>query len=91
MSNTITLVTTKFTNVVDGNETHGYRIYDNYGSTYNNCADNAIIDDMSLLSYVYENGCESSHTMLDFAVDDGIHINGTYYEGNEVEIQLNLS
>ena len=81
--NKINLVSTKFTNIKSGEESFGYRIYDDYSSEYNNLLDTPIDDDLDLLAQAIED----SHEMLDFVRENetGVDINGTWYDWEEIQ------
>ena len=92
MSNRCHIVRTEFKNIFDGEVTYGFRLYDDYESMYSNLYEASIKDmsDMDLLrearelcrdkdSDVFASLCEN---------EDGIDIDGTYYEWDEIKSVL---
>lgn len=83
MSNRVELVGTTFVNVT-GEQTFGYRMYDDYESMYCNLFDAVIEDDLELLRRVISDDAESTSAMLEFAAANGCYINGTWYDVDEI-------
>ncbi len=79
----VSLVATKFVNVKSGEESFGYRLYDDYDSVYNNMWNFIPDNDLDFLELALEDG----HGMFDFLQENelGIDINGTWYDWNEIE------
>ena len=83
MSNRVELVGTTFVNVT-GEQTFGFRMYDEYESTYGNCFDAVIEDDLEFLSKVILDDADDTSDMLEFAAANGCYINGTWYDVDEI-------
>ena len=87
MSNQVCLMSTKFVDR-DGT-TYGFRMYDNYGTAYNNCSEGLIEDDMQLLRYV-KIATTKDRTLAAFfnyikECESGIEINNTWYDWEEIK------
>ena len=87
MSNIVTITRTKFTNIVTGESTLGYRIYDNYAQDYNNCMDSIPDDDLDLLTVVKAVDSEVVNSMLEFVVENEgtIMIDKEFYEFDQIK------
>lgn len=88
MSNPITLQATKFVNFPQGDETLGFRIYDNYGALYVNTLEAIPEDDMSLLQLVlaeYADGDINDMLSHIEELETGLTINGNYYEWEQIQ------
>lgn len=86
MANQVCLQRTEFKNLSDGKTSTGWRIYDDYGQTYNNLGE-APENDLELLEFVKQNGDDVSNTIMNFIHEDekGIEINGTWYDWDEIK------
>jgi hypothetical protein len=90
MGNRACLCANKFVEK-DGTEFHGYRLYDDYGTTYNNCMDETAfhLDDLEFLKCVVSEGYmdEMASDVFDniIEMETGIEINNTYYEYAEIK------
>jgi hypothetical protein len=85
MSNHVMLTATTFINHAEGGtKTYGYRLYDDYGQTYNNTLEK-IDDDLELLAAVVRD--EPAGYMFDYMNENkrGLSINGTWYDYEEIE------
>ena len=82
----VSLQLTKFVNMPQGSETFGYRIYDDYGQSYDNTHECLIEDDLELLGNVMDSGDETATAILDFLLENakGITINDNWYEWDEI-------
>jgi hypothetical protein len=93
MSNRLYLIRTKFTDLVDNNETFGWRIFDSYEHLYSNHLDNADQlfpgKDLELLKVVIAALSEYPNFdptgMVDFIKLSGIDIDGTWYDANQLK------
>lgn len=94
MSNRITIVATKFTNLDEETEpsgtTYGFRAFDNFDMTYCNAMteEQARQKDLDLLRDIVAHFSDSAiEAMIDSMATNktGIEINGTYYEWEEVK------
>lgn len=85
MSSKVYLKSTKFESM--GETTYGFRMYDDYEKTYNNCSEAFIEDDLDLLRYAKETEDEDIDGMLYFIVEneEGIEINGTWYDFEQIK------
>lgn len=87
MSNRITVEPTKFVDVRSGQETFGYRIFDDYGCCYDNTLESIPDDDLELLKIVCENETDGVLAMIDFVTENenGIEIGGVFYDHEEIK------
>lgn len=87
MSNQICIIPTEFVNVKDGSKTFGYRVYDNYGSAYNNGLESIPDDDLEILLMVRQDDNEIISDMISFLVEEkrGLYIGDQYYEYEEIK------
>jgi hypothetical protein len=88
MSNRISLTATTFIDHPNDDKSFGFRMYDDFGQTYNNCCDSLITDDFDLLQYAYNNQDEVSGVMFEWISENGGHgmyINDTWYEWDEIQ------
>lgn len=85
--NRVTVEPTKFVDVRDGVETFGYRIYDNYGSSYDNTLQSIPDDDLELLKIVIENDNDIIQDTLNYLMEakNGLEIGGTWYDHDEIK------
>jgi len=85
--NTIRIEPTKFVDVRDGIETFGYRIFDSYGSAYDNTLKSIPDDNLELLKIVVENDNDVIQDMLEYLVEteNGLEIGGTYYSFEKIK------
>jgi len=69
------------------NVTWGYRIYDNYGSHYDNTLESIPDDDLELLKIVIENDDDTVQDMLEHLVEteNGLEIGGAHYSFEEIK------
>lgn len=89
MSNSVNLVATKFVSAT-GEETFGFRMYDNYGDVYDNLAESLITDEIELLEYAKNADYREVRDMLDSVVENetGMNINGVWYDWDEIKANL---
>ena len=90
MSNQIELKRTKFTNLADGYESFGYRIYDSYGSDYNNMLIESEIpkDDLDLIRLAKdEYSTDVVASMFDHIeeMESEIFVDGEMYEWKDIK------
>jgi hypothetical protein len=85
--NMITLQATKFVNMPSGEETFGYRMYDNHGQAYNNTLEKIPEDDLELLEIVMQSDEIQISDMLDFLLEyaKGLYINGEWYNWCDIK------
>ncbi|KKN99039.1 hypothetical protein LCGC14_0142840 [marine sediment metagenome] len=85
--NRITLQPTIFINHPYGNETFGYRIYDDHGQTYSNVWDSMPDSDMEALSRVMDDGDETAQNILGFMHEQGlgIYIGDEWYPWDQIK------
>ena len=83
----MTLTSTEFKNLSDGTSTFGFRLYDEYGKTYDNLLDKPIEGDVALLLYALDCGDPAVVTELkdNHTAWDGLTINGTWYDAIELD------
>lgn len=100
MSNRVTLQRTVFQNVrQDGTEAEksfGYRMYDDYGQTYDNTleAEQVQVSDEELLRYVRDNGNEMTDEMISFLRDSdghGLYIDDNWHDWEWVKKALDIT
>lgn len=86
MSNKANIVTCEF-HSGNGVITKGYRIYDEYGKTYNNTWESIPTDDLQVLAEVLKDDDDVTRSVLDFVEENenGISINDTYYDWAEIK------
>ena len=86
MSNRIHLTRTKFTNLTGGNETFGYRLYDDYATVYENIFDSE--SDLAV-DVNEENFWKVLDNHDEFADVDafgtGMFFDGDWYDGEEIK------
>jgi len=92
MSNVINLVPTAFTNLRSGNQTFGYRIYDDHHCLYDNLWDKVPEDDMEFLADVVadvrDNAApEGVKEMFEFCIqhEQGLEIDGQSYSFDDIK------
>jgi hypothetical protein len=87
MSNYITIQPTKFTNVRTGEETFGYRIYDENGQIYDNTWKDIPEDDLDVLERVLQEPSDVAGDMLDFVRENktGIYIGEEFYSWKQIK------
>lgn len=85
--NRVTIEPTKFVDVRDGVESFGYRIYDNYGSSYDNTLQSIPDDNLELLKIVVENDNDIIQDIFEHLIETegGLEIGGTFYDFEEVK------
>lgn len=91
--NTVRIEPTKFVDVRDGIETFGYRIFDSYGSAYDNTLKSTNVlpstqeDDLELLKIVVENDNDVIQDMLEHLVEteNGLEIGVAYYSFEKIK------
>ena len=85
MSNTLYLISTTFKNDADGEESYGYRIFDDYNRQYFNCWDKPIADDLELLKQaIFDDGQEIDE-MITLHSLHGFYINDNWYESEKIK------
>jgi hypothetical protein len=100
MSSIITIQPCKFTNypqhnvvtrLIEDGISYGYRIYDNYGSTYNNLWEKADMNlsPLEVLKKVYDGskGDDTVELMFDFLVENelGIFVGNDWLEWDQIK------
>lgn len=87
MSQPISFQKTKFINLPDGEQSLGFRAYDEYGKTYCNYLTTLPDDDLEFLQVVKENTDDTIIEMFRVMKEneEGCEINGTYYDWDEVK------
>ena len=91
MSNRAALEATEFKNIHDGHISYGYRLYDDYGSCYNNFHEENIgklsDGDLFKLAVSEKNEDDASAHILEYAIEEGggLEINGTFYSDEELQ------
>lgn len=85
--NCITLQATKFVNLPQGDETIGWRMYDNHGQTYDNTLESLVTEDLELLKIALESTDQQVLDMLSMMqeISKGIEINGNFYDWDQVK------
>ncbi len=85
MSNQIELVRTKFTDTRTGNESYGYRIFDDYAAFYSIYAEGkAPEDDLELLRSVAKDQAFGDDEILDATRRTGLTVDGCYYTADQM-------
>lgn len=88
MSSEVCIVRTEFKNITDGEVSYCFRLFDDYEAMYSNLYGPEIKDmsDMDLLREASQLCSEKDSEMLVSLCDneDGIDIDGTYYEWDEI-------
>jgi len=91
MSNQITIRPTEFRNIRTGDVTFGYRMYDNYGQTYDNCIfntkDDIPDDDLELVKMVKDNPNDVAGAMFDYIQENqgDIWVDDEWYEWEKIK------
>lgn len=91
MSSTINLVRTKFVNLATGEETYGFRIYDEYSCAYSNTFETSPSDDdMDFLSEAIANSYGEARQIFNNLEDmkAGICIDGECYSYRKIKKYL---
>jgi hypothetical protein len=85
--NRVYIEPTEFTNTRTGSISHGYRIYDDSGSSYVNGWESIPDDDMELLALVMEEGNEFTDEMLSYVQEHGksLYIGNEEYQWDEIK------
>lgn len=85
--NRVTIEPTKFIDVRSGEESFGYRIYDNYGSSYDNTLEFIPDNDLELLKIVIENDNDVVQDILESLVktEGGLEIGNQHYSYEEIK------
>lgn len=98
MSNRVYLIRTKFTDLADNNVSFGWRMFDDFDRTYaTNYGDEEIDlmkgDDLGFLVKIADlssnSSCQSLSGMIEFAIEHGIDIDGTFYSPEELDAKFN--
>jgi hypothetical protein len=91
MSNTLTLIPTKFQDIRSGDVTYGYRIFDSYDDSYSNTWESIPDDDMEFLKMVLDETVENYSQvvleMFNFLQENekGLDIDGTFYDFEDIK------
>ena len=87
MSNRATIEPTEFTNIRTGMKSHGVRVYDDYGQTYDNTWAFIPDDDMEILEKVKNSDDEIVVAIIDHLVEmqKGITIGDNWYEWDDIK------
>ena len=85
--NKVTIQPTKFENVRTGEVTYGVRIYDEYGSTYQNTWEAIPDDDLEVLRLAIDNQDDTAEVMFDFLQENehGCDIGNEWYEWAQIK------
>jgi hypothetical protein len=88
--NTVCIEPTKFISARSGNESFGYRIYDDNAQAYDNTWDAIPDDDMAVLRLVAESDNEEVQAMLSFVAENqkSIQIGGEFYAFEDIQALL---
>lgn len=89
----VCIQTTEFKNVPQGTTTKGFRIYDDYGSFYDNTWDNIPESDTDILDKIIEDhggksaGDDPIRGLIDWIREEecGVEINGQWYDWDEIK------
>lgn len=92
MSNRAAIVTTKFINVKEGNNSVGFRVYDDYMQTYDNTWEDIPDNDMDVLKRVMGSDDNKIVDLFDSMRENkkGIEIDGTWYDWEEIKDIINI-
>jgi hypothetical protein len=85
MSNSVTVMPTKFTNLDGSGETRGVRVYDSYGQKYDNTWESVPTDDLEILALVIEN--RSAPEIMGYVEQEqgGVTIGSEFYEWDQIK------
>ena len=85
--NQITIQPTVFENRPQGSKTYGYRMYDDYGQTYNNTWESIPDDDLEILRQVIDDGDDIAQNMIGFMIEHGhgLSIGDERYDWNDIK------
>lgn len=86
--NRICIEPTKFTDVRTGNETFGYRAWDDFAQTYNNCLDSIPDDDLMFLAAILGQGADDTlNAMLDYCAENqhSLQIGKEWYTWKQIQ------
>jgi hypothetical protein len=94
MGNRVTLERTYFRSKESlGEESEGFRIYDDYDQDYNNTVEPVamLYEPLIFLAYIIKNGHVSDRAglMLDYAMDNGMYIDDDWFEAEQVSECIN--
>jgi len=86
MSNRVTLVSTIFKDVHNNVESYGFRLYDNYASSYCNLLEKEEFEQMSDFDFVraaieYD---AIDENLLEYVEENGMFINNEWYDSEEL-------
>lgn len=87
MSNRVTIQPTIFRNHPNGEETYGFRAYDDYAQIYNNTWESIPDDDLEILALAIGTCAASDFVeMIDYLIDaeKGINIGSASYSWEEI-------
>lgn len=84
MANRLCVTRTKFIDTVDGSETLGYRVYDDYFAAYCNILDVIPEDDGELIKTVMEYADENTQEAIRDCIEvgNGVDIDNEYYSAS---------
>jgi hypothetical protein len=93
MSNTATIIKTKFTNLdepeSENSTSYGWRIFDNYGKGYANIftLEELPEDDLEFLKFVVKNTDDDDGGVLAGVIESetGIEVNGTWFDWDQIK------
>ena len=86
MANTVQLVRTKFTDIRSGDESLGYRIFDDYGASYGMFSEaKPSDDDGDFLHQVSDGADEEVTALIEWGTEHGMSIDGMFYTAEQVQ------
>lgn len=87
MTNYITIHPTEFFDVRTGEKSLGFRVYDDYASSYCNICESLPDDDLEFISMVLEYADDNIRIMLDHVREHelGIFVGDEFYEWEQIK------
>lgn len=91
MSNRVNIILTKFADI-SGEESFGYRIFDNYERDYDDFMDRYVFEYYSqpenvaeFVKCVVNNASVNSRSLIGFMKDNGASVNDVWYDAEEIK------
>ena len=89
MSNQVCIQRTTFVDQPNGEKTYGYRMFDDYESTYNNFYGEDFLEKPPLdaIAQIKVDGSRAEYDLFSFVVEEekGITVDGEYFEWEQIK------
>jgi len=85
--NKITIQPTVFVNHPSGEQTYGYRIFDDYDQDYDNTWESIPDDDLEILGIVMDTGGKTAMETIDYILSNqcGLFIGNEWYDWEQIK------